>query len=54
MLPTICADLARTNDDWQEWEFWKFTEALGKCINRNTVPLEDKRKHNPIKRERLY
>ena len=29
-LPAICADLVRINDDWQEWDFKQFIEALRK------------------------
>ena len=29
-LPTIRADLVRPYDDWQEWDFSQFIEALRK------------------------
>ena len=53
-LPTIRADLVRTDEDWQEWEFWQFIEALRKWKDTNSIPLEDNRKLNPIKSEKLY
>ena len=29
-LSAIRADLVRTDDDWQEWDFWQFIEVLRK------------------------
>ena len=54
MLRTIRADLVRTDDIWQEWNFWQFLETFRKWTDRNLIPSEDKRKLNPTKRERLY
>lgn len=51
-LPIICADLVRTDDDWQKWNFWQF--RVRKLTDRNPIPLVEKRKLNPTKRERLY
>ena len=33
---------------------WQFVEALRQWTNRNPIPLENKRKLNPTKKERLY
>ena len=46
--------MVRTDDNWQEWEFWQFIETLRKWTDRNLILLEDKRKVSPTKRERLY
>ena len=48
-LPTICPDLTRTDDDWQEGDFWQFIEALRKWTDRNKIPSEGKQKLNPTK-----
>jgi len=42
-LPAIRADLVRLDDDWQQWEFRQFVEALRKWSERNpftTQPTE--------------
>ena len=36
-LPAIRADLVRVDDDWQEWEFGQFIEALRKWTDRNPL-----------------
>ena len=47
-LPAIRADLVRIDDDWQEWDFWQFIEALRKWTDRNPIPLDYKRSNrNP-------
>ena len=53
-LPAIRADLVGTDNDWQEWDFWQFIEALRKWTDKNPIPLEDKRKQKKKKRERPY
>ena len=39
--------MVRKDDDWQKRQFKKWTD-------RNLIPLEEKHKLNPTKRERLY
>ena len=53
-LRTNRADLVRTYDHWQEWNFCHFIEAWKKCADRNPIPLKDKRMLNETKRERIY
>ena len=54
-LPAIHADLVRIDDDWQEWDFGQFIEALRKWAGRNPISLDDKRNNrNPPWRDRLY
>ena len=31
-------------DEWQEWDFGQFNEALWKCTDRNPISLDDKKK----------
>lgn len=51
-LPAIRADLVGTDNDWQEWDFWQFIEALIKWTDRNPILLEDKQNFNLTKREK--
>ena len=54
-LPAIRADLVRIDDDWQEWYFGQFIEALRKWADRNLISLDDKRNNrNPPRKDRLY
>ena len=39
-LQGIRGDLVRTDDNWREWDFPKFVEALRKWTERNPVELE--------------
>ena len=39
-LQGIRGDLVRTDDNWREWDFPKFMEALRKWTERNPVELE--------------
>ena len=54
-LPAIRADLVRIDDEWQEWDFGQFIEALRKWTGRNPTTLDDKRSNrNPPRKDRLY
>ena len=39
-LQGIRGDLVRTDDNWREWGFPKFVEALRKWTERNPIPAE--------------
>ena len=39
-LQGISGDLVRTDDNWREWGFPKFVEALRKWTERNPIPAE--------------
>jgi len=39
-LQGIRGDLVRTDDNWREWAFPKFAEALRKWTERNPIPAE--------------
>ena len=41
-LEGIRGDLVRTDDDWQEWDFPRLTEALRKWTERNPIKSSDK------------
>ena len=57
-LQGIRGDLVRTDDNWREWGFPKFVEALRKWTERNPIPAEREspeklpdRKEPPLPRE---
>jgi len=39
-LQGIRGDLVRTDDNWREWNFSQFVEALRKWTERNPIPAE--------------
>ena len=39
-LEGIQGDLVRTDDDWREWDFTKFVDALRKWTERNPLPVK--------------
>ena len=39
-LEGIRGDLVRTDDDWREWDFTKFVDALRKWTERNPLPVK--------------
>ena len=39
-LQGIRGDLVRTDDNWREWDFPKFAEALKRWTERNPIPAE--------------
>ena len=41
-LEGIRGDLVRTDDDWCQWDFVKFVEALRKWTEKNPVKIHDK------------
>ena len=58
-LRGIRGDLVRTDDNWREWDFPKFVEALRKWTERNPVELElnekpPERKKPPFLRDRSF
>ena len=60
-LQGIRGDLVRTNDNWREWGFQKFVEALRKWTERNPIPAEREspeklpdRKKPPLPRDRSF
>ena len=53
-LSTIRADLVRTEDDWQEWDFGQFIESLRKWTDRNPIIALEKPKLEQPRKERLY
>ena len=60
-LQGIRGDLVRTNDNWREWGFQKFVEALRKWTERNPIPAEREspeklldRKKAPLPRDRSF
>ena len=58
-LQGIRGDLVRTDDNWREWDFPKFVEALRKWTERNPVELElnkklPDRKKPPFLRDRSF
>ena len=53
-LPGIRADLVRTDDDWQEWEFPQFLEALRKWCERNPIQSEERvKQYGQQRRDRV-
>ena len=51
-LAVIRADLVRTDDDWQEWDFARLIEAIRKWTERN--PIEPKQpKDNTHRRDKM-
>ena len=40
-LPGIRSELVINDDNWQEWDFPRFVEALRKCTERNPVTQKD-------------
>ena len=52
-LAVTRADLIRTNDEWQEWDFPRFVEALCKWTERNPIDLSKKALATLLKREKL-
>ena len=54
-LPGIRADLVRTDDDWQEWGFPQFVEALRKWCERNPAQSDERSKHyGQQKRDKVF
>ena len=60
-LQGIRGDLVRTDDNWREWSFPKFVEALRKWTERNPIPAESEspeklpdRKETPLPRDRSF
>ena len=60
-LQGIRGDLVRTDDNWREWDFPKFVEALRKWTERNYIPAEREpterppdRKKPPFPRDRSF
>lgn len=54
-LPGIRADLVRTDDEWQEWGFPQFVEALRKWCERNPTQSDERIKHHgQQKRDRVF
>ena len=60
-LQGIRGDLVRTDDNWREWGFPKFVEALRKWTERNAIPAESEspeklpdRKEPPLPQDRSF
>ena len=60
-LQGIRGNLVRTDDNWREWGFPKFVEALRKWTERNPIPAEREppekppdRKKPPFPRDRSF
>ena len=60
-LQGIRGDLVRTDDNWREWDFPKFVEALKRWTERNPIPAEREltekppdRKRPPFQRDRSF
>ena len=52
-LQGIRGDLVRTDDNWREWGFPKFVEALKKWTERNPIPAEGEPTEKPPDRKKL-
>ena len=62
-LPGIRSDLVRMDDDWQEWDFPRFAEAIRKWTLRNPVSDEKRpfvynqqqqQHHTPWKKDKSF
>eukprot|EP00794_Sanderia_malayensis_P007573 gene7573-biopygen6100 len=54
-LPGIRADLVRIDDEWQDWKFPQFIEALRRWCERNPVQVEDRnRQHPQPRRDKVF
>ena len=51
-LQGIRGDLVRTDDNWREWGFPKFVEALRKWSERNPIPAEREPPEKPPDRKK--
>ena len=50
-LQGIRGDLVRTDDNWREWNFSQFVEALRKWTERNPIPTEPTEKQTDRKKD---
>ena len=50
-LQGIRGDLVRTDDNWREWNFSQFVEALRKWTERNPIPAEPTEKQTDRKKD---
>ena len=53
-LQGIRGDLVRTDDNWREWGFPKFVEALRKWSERNPIPGEREPLEKPPDRKKSH
>ena len=51
-LQGIRGDLVRMDDNWREWDFPKFVEALKRWTERNPIPAEHEPTEKPAERKR--
>ena len=51
-LQGIRGNLVRSDDNWREWDFPKFVEALKKWTERNPIPAEREPTEKPPDRKR--
>ena len=51
-LQGIRGNLVRSDENWREWDFPKFEEALKKWTERNPIPTERELTEKPPHRKR--